>query len=191
MVHTAPCILLLISVTAHSHSHSILSIVPAQTLVQQCWESDRGIDPAKNNNFYFSLSQFSGRAAPDVAGWWWKAGGCRSRGGTRRAGRLPDTSASGYAGLRWSEHKAQVFKADAVVRILPWFPSLTSRGSFVPCSSQMQLLTTLREHRQISKLAEVLRPDADISNTFIGQSYIQHPVLSREQRASASSCHVR
>lgn len=72
-MHTVPGFLLLLSVTTHSHSHSTLPIVPVQTFVQPCWASDRGIDPAKNN-FFFSPSQFSVRAAPDVAGWW-KAGG--------------------------------------------------------------------------------------------------------------------
>lgn len=78
VMHAVPGFLLLVSVTAHSHSHSILSIAPAQTFVQPCWESDRGIDPAKNNLFFFfflySPSQFSGRAVLAVAGWW-KAGG--------------------------------------------------------------------------------------------------------------------
>lgn len=72
VMHTVPGFFL---VTTHSHSHSNLSVVPAQTFVESCRKSDRGIDPAKNN-FFFFLSQFSGRVVPDgsVAVGWWKSG---------------------------------------------------------------------------------------------------------------------
>lgn len=48
---TVPGFLLLLrSVTARSHSHCILSTVPAQTFMWPYWESNRGIDPDKNNS---------------------------------------------------------------------------------------------------------------------------------------------
>lgn len=93
-MHTVPGFLLLGSGTAHSHSHCILSIVPAQTFMQPCWESNREIDPAKNNYFFFP-SQFSGKGVPDVAGWW-KAGGQQDQ--DVRLGEQDALLASGYAG---------------------------------------------------------------------------------------------
>lgn len=74
-MHAVPGFLLLVSVTAHSHSHSILSIAPAQTFVQPCWESDRGIDPAKNNRFvlfFFYIPQVNFQAEQFLL---WQGGG--------------------------------------------------------------------------------------------------------------------
>lgn len=94
-MHTVPGFLLLLtSVTAHSHSHCILSTVPAQTFMWPCWESNRGIDPAKNNSFFFP-SQFSGRAVPDVAGLW-KTGEQQDQ--DVRLGDQDAPLASGYVG---------------------------------------------------------------------------------------------
>lgn len=72
VMHTVPGFLL---VASHSHSHSNLSAGPAQTFVELCRESDRGIDPAKNN-FFFPKSVFrqSSSWCSSLAVGWWKAG---------------------------------------------------------------------------------------------------------------------
>lgn len=81
-MHTVPGFLLLLtSVTAHSHSHCILSTVPAQTFMWPCWESNRGIDPAKNNSFFFSKSIFrqsSSWCGRVVENWWAAVSGCEA-----------------------------------------------------------------------------------------------------------------
>lgn len=126
-MHTVPGFYLLESATARSHSHSILSIVPAQTFVQPCWESDRGIDLAKNNFFFFQVNSQAELFLMWQHGRKWAAG---SGGGAGREGHLSGTPASGYADLSWLGHEVWVFKSVTIVRILASFSNLVSRGSF-------------------------------------------------------------
>lgn len=138
-MHAVPGFLLLVSVTAHSHSHSILSIAPAQTFVQPCWESDRGIDPAKNNRFvlfFFYIPQVNFQAEQFLL---WQGGGKLVGSRIRRWGwessMVPGAPTSGYAGLNWLGHKVWVLKTVTFVRVLASLSSLIFRGSFVSHSS--------------------------------------------------------
>lgn len=130
-MHTVPGFLL---VATHSHSHSNFSVGPAQIFVELCRESDRGIDQAKNN-FFFFLSHFSGRAVPDAAHLQWAGGKlvcCR----IRRWGWeswTPSCHPSawlcllkliGISGMSFQ-------KRITVVRTLAWFSILLARGSSV------------------------------------------------------------